>query len=302
MNPPLSSAALRRAAAIGLFAATSAFAPKAKADMVPSDSRVIDATFELASDSVPSDVFVVAFPFGSCFYETDRDPQFFVRNPSLDRAERNYEVIRPGVRYKVQKFCFNMELYAFDANGFTTRRVTEPEKLDWYRDKGHESTVIVEFEALKTSQKIDFVRSDRRVRPSGVRIDFPLVVPDATGVIATHDLFRFVDRDDRRMRFSAELTVAFENQRSTAVRWQDRRPELESIDATAATPAPAPAVTSEPPSAKAAAGSLTAPREPTGPAPYFLAGFALLWGGGYVAASRKRARKLGARNERSMSR
>src|SRR5687768_14436655 len=157
---------LATSAACAAALAVSTIAPTTRADIIAADHHGITATFEVADLNAHPEVLVVAFPFAACPGSFGDDMETFFRlNPTHDKAERNYEVLRPGVRYQVQKFCSNMELYAFEKSGFTTRSETAKEDLDWYRKKGHELTIIEELEPLKTSQKAAFMKSDKRVRP-----------------------------------------------------------------------------------------------------------------------------------------
>lgn len=281
----------------GVAAALALWVSAAEADVIPSGKKYVRPTFEIANIAEHDRYLIVAFPFGACFPPGE---EFFRLNPQHDRAEHNYEVLRPGRRYAVQKFCFNMEIYAFERNHFSVRTETLEQDLDWYRKKGDQLTIVEPFDHLRTTEKIAFVSSDPRVRRSGFRIAFPLLVDATNPVTATHDVLRIAELTPKSMQVvGQELVLSLPSGKAVTrpyrqgKRPSDRVTPEQAKQAPPEPPSPKPhaAAEHEPPSRVAAAGSLTVPPAPRPVGLYLALGFGGVAGlGGIVAVSRRRRR------------
>ena len=269
-----------------------------RADVIPSGKKVIDATFEVANIAEHPRYWIVAFPFGSCFPD---DGEYFQLNPHHDRAEHNYEVLRPGQRYRVQKFCFNMELYAFERAGFSVRTQKLKQDLDWYRKKGDTLTIIDGFDQLPTTRKMIVVAGDPRVRRSGFRVGFPLVIDATAEPVATHDVLRITELSPKRMRVvGSELVLSLPGGKALRRPYVGgRRPSVTiSADEAAHAPAAEPSsakpraeASPHPPDRVAAAGTLTAPAAPSpvGWVAWVALGGAFALGGVLLGGRRRRS-------------
>ncbi|MBW2529517.1 MAG: hypothetical protein JRI23_35395 [Deltaproteobacteria bacterium] len=242
-------------------------AKPARADLIPAGKQVVQATFEVVGIGAHERYLIVAFPFGACFPD---DPDYFRLNPQHDRAERNYEVLREGKRYQVQKFCGNMRLYAFEKKHFATRVEKLERALDWYRKKGEALTIIEGFDQLRTTEKRALVDRDPRIRRSGFQVALPLVVDSPSATRGTHDVLAIAKLDERQMRVEGRTLELLLDSGRTLVRpyHQGRRPsaQVHRRDADRAStkerprserPKPA----AHPETRAAAAGRLTAPAE-----------------------------------------
>lgn len=178
--------------------------PRARADIVPPGEKYISASWELLGMDQHADQLFVAFPFGVCY---GWSPDFWRLNPHLDQAEQNYEVLKPGQRYAVHKFCPEMQIYALDRAAFTTSTETLSEDLDFYRSRGLERVRIAELDKLRTTEKIAFFASDPRVRRSGLRVSYPLTTFSASVVTATHELLRITEASGQSLVVAPEAVV-----------------------------------------------------------------------------------------------
>jgi hypothetical protein len=176
------------------FTIALAAATPAQADLIATGMKIVKPTYELTGIAEHPGYLYVVFPYIGC----DIDPDFFKYNPQHDRAEPNYQVLRPGERYEVPKFC-DGKIYAFDAKAFTTEERVAEADYGFYRKKGDKLLAIPEFEKLKSSEKIKFVATDPRVKASGFSTAFPLAVPDRFKFKTTTDVLRVASVDDKHL-------------------------------------------------------------------------------------------------------